>query len=569
MSATSTDKKSLKNVLNRLVQLCQSKFQIQLSLQQLQDNTDYRLAVVAELAALKDEELNQVLNELRQAEQSAVETEPVASNEKATAPSGKRNIVFAALALSFIAVAGAGYIWFTSTKPQSEPIVSVTAAGSTSSVQQAPTAVVAVKTTGTEQLNSAPVLRVHGSNTVGEKLAPALLEAFLAQQGSGAFSWQQGNTEVERLLQYDNAGKKAAIELHAHGSGTAFKGLLAHKADIGMSSRRVTADEVSQARAELGDLSKIGNEHIIALDGLAIIVNQNNSLKAISTETLAKIYSGEISRWSQLGGIDKPIVLLARDNNSGTFDTFNSLVLKKYGKKLHDNAKRFESSTELSVAVSQDEAAIGFIGLNYISYNKALAISEGADTTPIYPTRFTISTEDYALSRRLYLYTPTAASQLAKDFAQFAISEQGQELVEQTGLISQNIRIEKAFAVEGAPSSYNRYADSGQRLSLNFRFNYGENDLDNKGKRDLERLIRFMEQNSGRRLVLMGFSDAVGAVAKNEELALRRAKAVERELVARGIPVVAVESYGELLPVANNDTDAGRERNRRVEVWVI
>ena len=169
----------------------------------------------------------------------------------------------------------------------------------------------------------------------------------------------------------------------------------------------------------------------------------------------------------------------------------------------------------------------------------------------------------------MYLYTPTAASQLAKDFAQFAISEQGQELVEQTGLISQNIRIEKAFAVEGAPSSYNRYADSGQRLSLNFRFNYGENDLDNKGKRDLERLIRFMEQNSGRRLVLMGFSDAVGAVAKNEELALRRAKAVERELVARGIPVVAVESYGELLPVANNDTDAGRERNRRVEVWVI
>ena len=70
-------------------------------------------------------------------------------------------------------------------------------------------------------------------------------------------------------------------------------------------------------------------------------------------------------------------------------------------------------------------------------------------------------------------------------------------------------------------------------------------------------------------LVLMGFSDSVGAVVKNTDLAMRRAKAVERELVSRGIAVMAVESYGELLPVANNDTDAGRERNRRVEVWVI
>ncbi|WP_206674681.1 phosphate ABC transporter substrate-binding/OmpA family protein [Rheinheimera pleomorphica] len=569
MSVTSTNYSGVSNVLSRLVQLCQSKFQIQLSLAQLQDNADYRAAVVAELAALKDEELDQLLHQLDKAQNTATDA-TIMADTKVVSATGNRNLVLAALVVSVVALMSAGYVWFASNQAQPSQIVSATTAVTTPVVQQMQTeTAVTVKSASTVASVRTPVLRVHGSNTVGEKLAPALLEAFLAQQGGRAFSWQQGNSEVERQLRYDAAGQTAAIELHAHGSGTAFTGLLAGKADIGMSSRRVTADEVTQARAELGDLSKIGNEHIIALDGLAIIVNQNNSLKAISTETLAKIYAGEISRWSQLGGVDKPIVLLARDNNSGTYDTFNSLVLKKHGKKLADNAKRFESSTELSVAVSQDEAAIGFIGLNYISYNKALAISEGADTTPIYPTRFTISTEDYALSRRLYLYTPTAASQLAKDFAQFAISEQGQQLVEQSGLISQNIRIEKAFAVEGAPASYNRYAETGQRLSLNFRFNYGENDLDNKGKRDLERLIRFMEQNSGRRLVLMGFSDAVGAVAKNEELALRRAKAVERELTARGIPVVAVESYGELLPVANNDTDAGRERNRRVEVWVL
>ncbi len=78
-----------------------------------------------------------------------------------------------------------------------------------------------------------------------------------------------------------------------------------------------------------------------------------------------------------------------------------------------------------------------------------------------------------------------------------------------------------------------------------------------------------MEQHNGRRLVLMGFSDAVGAEDTNTDLAMRRTKVIERELVARGIAVMAVESYGELLPIANNDQELGRERNRRVEVWVI
>lgn len=560
---------NLTSALSKLVQLCQTKFQIQLLVAQLQDNAEYRDTVLAELSALDDAQLQAVIAEIKHYSRETVVSLPKLTPDiNVEEPRSKRRITAAVLAIAATALLGVGVWYFTvigaaaSAKPElaaKAAVVSTPAVVSESTTPNVAAEVALVK----------PVIRVHGSNTVGEKLAPVLLEAFLAQQSATGMVWQQQGTDVERLLSFNDNGQAKQIQLHAHGSSTAFKDLLSGKADVGMSSRRVTSDEVGQARLQLGDLSKIGNEHIIALDGLAIIVNQNNPLKAISTEMLAKVFSGEISRWSQLGGPEKPIVLLARDNNSGTFDTFNSLVLKKYAKQLSAKAQRFESSTDLSVAVSQDEAAIGFIGLNYISYNKALAISEGADTTPIYPTRFTVSTEDYALSRRLYLYTPTSASQLAKDFAQFAISEQGQALVEQTGLISQNIRIEKVFPVDGAPATYNRYAGTGQRLSLNFRFNYSENDLDNKGKRDLERLIRFMEQNSGRRLVLMGFSDAVGAVAKNADLALRRAKAVERELVSRGIPVVAVESYGELLPVANNDTDAGRERNRRVEVWVI
>lgn len=558
----------LASALARLAQHCQLNFQIQLSLSQLQQNADYRSTVLAELSELDDPQLHLILTEIKlilsQAAVKPVEpapqTEAPAKVEAAPVqPAAAQNSsskfkLWPAAAALIVVIAGAGW-YFTS------GLSSATATNSakSSDTTNSPTAMTAAQT----------VFRLHGSNTVGEKLAPSLLEAFFKQHGGSGFAWEQQSHLNERQVSFAANGKTNFVELHAHGSSTAFKDLISGKADIGMSSRRISSEEAASSMQKLGDLSKIGNEHIIALDGLAVIVNQNNSIKELSTEQLAKIFAGEITRWSELGGVDQPIALIARDENSGTFDTFNSLVLKKFTKRLSAKARRFESSTDLSVAVSQNDHAIGFIGLDFISYNKALAISEGEGTTAIYPTRFTIATEDYALSRRLYLYTPTSSSQTAKDFAQFAISEQGQKLVEQAGLISQNIKVEKTLPLPEAPTSYNKYAETAERLSLNFRFNHGENDLDNKGKRDLERLIRFMEQNSNRRLVLMGFSDSTGDDQVNTELALRRAKAIERELVSRGIPVRSVESYGELLPIANNDTDAGRERNRRVEVWVI
>ena len=553
------DAATLYPLLQQLEQLCKAEFDIAVSAQKMRDDAAYRQLVLQELSQIRQPQLEAMLAAVQQ----KLQQQATADAKAATAQS-RRPLLLAGVVVMLALVSAGGYWWLNQS---AAPAVAVAAMPSAEATAQTSAVVkaAAADTPAPAQL----LFRLHGSNTVGEKLAPALLQAFLQQQQAEGFDWQQTQSPVERALNFSKAGKREKVQLHAHGSSTAFKDLASGKADIGMASRRISADEVEKLKPQLGDLSKIGNEHIVALDGLAVIVNQNNALKAISTEMLAKIFSGEVSRWSQLGGADQPITLYARDDKSGTFDTFKSLVLDKFGKQLSPTASRFESSSELSAKVSQDEYAIGFIGLNYISFNKALAISEGAGSTPIYPTRFTISTEDYALSRRLYLYTPTAASQVAKDFAQFAISDEGQHLVEQTGLISQNIRVEQVYPISNAPQSYNSYASQGQRLSLNFRFSYGDNELDNKGKRDLQRLVRFMEQNSGRRLVLMGFSDAVGAVAKNAELALKRAKAVERELTARGIAVMAVESYGEMLPVANNDTESGRERNRRVEVWVI
>ncbi|RBL66429.1 hypothetical protein C3E98_037600, partial [Pseudomonas sp. MWU13-2625] len=155
----------------------------------------------------------------------------------------------------------------------------------------------------------------------------------------------------------------------------------------------------------LGDLKSPSAEQVIAIDGLAIILHPRNPLNQLDTEQLARLFSGEAKTWEELGGIGGAVHLYARDDQSGTYDTFKELVLSRRGKALSPGAKRFESSEQLSDAVSQDPQGIGFIGLPYVRQAKAVAIVDG-DSQPMLPLNSLIATEDYPLSRRLYLYLP-------------------------------------------------------------------------------------------------------------------------------------------------------------------
>ena len=567
-----SDNQPLMAQLSRLACFAQSEFDIEISIEKMLQEIDYRQLVISELTQLAQPDINLITSWLNAVEKS--------SDRNGMIKVQKRSLrLLLTLALLVLAIS---FLWYLNsfqshnlsikskahvTKIISEPNSSDGAIKLTDSNTLKTLSSIARPSTTVKPI-SETVFRLHGSNTIGEKLAPLLLEGFLKKQNINNYTWTR-HSPLEQALHYSVGEKQYAIELKAHGSSTAFSALKAEIADIGMSSRRIKNSEVEQLTNTAGHLNKLGNEHIIGLDGLAVIVNQNNSVKRLSSETLAKIFSGEINNWSQVGGAAIPIELFARDQFSGTWDTFKNLVLKKYNKTLSQQAKRLESSSELSTLVSQSEAAIGFIGLNYVLHNKAIAISESKETGAIYPTRFTIGTEDYALSRRLYFYTPTTASNLVKDFAQYALSTQGQQVVANAGLISQNIKLEQVYPLSQAPKKYQQYAREAKRLSLNFRFAYATKELDNKGKRDLIRLVEFMEEHPNRRIVLMGFSDSVGAQVKNNSLSYKRAKSVELALTSRGLPVFAVEALGEALPIANNNTEDGRKRNRRVEVWLL
>jgi phosphate transport system substrate-binding protein len=131
---------------------------------------------------------------------------------------------------------------------------------------------------------------------------------------------------------------------------------------------------------------------------------------------------------------------------------------------LVSSAIRIEDSRTLSDKVASDPDAIGFIGLPYIRSAKAVAISDSG-SRPLLPTRLTVSTEDYALSRRLYLYTPANPSnQLTAGLVSFALSKSGQDLVAENGFVAQNVTAESIATVSDGPSEYKRVTRVANRL---------------------------------------------------------------------------------------------------------
>jgi len=439
-------------------------------------------------------------------------------------------------------------------------------------VETAPPAVQAEPVVEVEEIVKTTPFRIQGSNTIGEVLAPELLKAFYASEGAQQATLVASDVDVENSLEITYPGKKeiSVVPIHAHGSSTGFKALNENKTDLAMASRRIKDKEVQQLESRYGNLKSKSTEHIIGMDGLAVIVNPDNPIAHISTENLAKLFAGNITNWSELGGPDLAVKIFARDSNSGTWDSFKSMVLKKHGVKLLESAERLESSVELSDNVSKTPGAIGFIGLPYVLRAKALAISDGEKGLPIYPTSFTISTEDYPLVRRLYIYEPSTISTQseAHRFISFVLSKEGQDVVKKAGFISQNIYPTTPVLTDTYPQEYIQSVKNAQRLSLNFRFKSGTVVLDNKAVRDLERVIQFFEANPGQQATLIGFSDSIGDSVINRTLSLQRARAVEQALLARGINIQRTIGLGEMAPIASNLSKLGREKNRRVEIWV-
>ena len=437
---------------------------------------------------------------------------------------------------------------------------------------------------------------VIGSNAIGQSLMPTLIEAYSyalggqAEREIGAVA----DSAVYRLR--DGAGEEvASISLSAPGSAAAFPGLITGDALIGMSSRPVRLNEVEAVEnAGLGEINRSGNEHVLALDGLVLIVSPENPIRSINIVDAAEIFAGSIDNWAALGGPDRPINVYVPDPRSGGAEIFRERVLDPLDRDLSPRAEIISSNRDLADAVAGDRDGIGFTGMAFERSARALNI-ELACGIIVEPNEFNVKTEEYPLARRLFLYTTgQPLPPPAKSFLDYALSDDAQTEIADSGFVNQSIasislnqqgrRIAEAFIQPREPEAMRMMRDmalellDADRLSTTFRFQPSSSLLDNKSESDLDRLARHIVSGAldAKEVVLIGFADDAGRFESNLSLSAQRAAQIRAALAAEltrlgsdaGADILTL-GFGSLAPVACDDEDGfGGVSNRRVEVWI-
>ncbi|MGF1551556.1 MAG: substrate-binding domain-containing protein [Paracoccaceae bacterium] len=440
-----------------------------------------------------------------------------------------------------------------------------------------------------------PRFGIHGSRTVGTTLIPNLLRGYAASIGATMEIEPTDDpaARVVRLIDADGS-LRAEIDLQTRGSGSAFPGLASGAAEIGLADRRMKDKDLAKlAKGGIGELRDTENETVLGVDGIAVIVHPDNPVRNLTSLEIAKIWSGEIDNWLELGGGDVPIAVNSFGESSGDRAVLMDALVRPHGRDERGDVERFKAYQDMVDAVMADRGGIGFVGRWLAKTNdvKLLTIRETCGLLSP-PTDFRMKIEGYALSRRLYAYTrPGGIHPEAEAFLDWTLTDAAQPYIKEAHFIDRDLermRLEDmgmmlvhTAAVEpdfdGAQySEMMRELRQADRLSVSFRFKTGSSALDVESVRNLRELAGRMESGefAGHEVLLVGFADSVGARTRNTGLAERRALAV-RDILTEALSPETVAtlkltpmSFGELLPLSCNDDETGRARNRRVEVWI-
>ncbi len=245
-----------------------------------------------------------------------------------------------------------------------------------------------------------------------------------AQDLSGTVT-MSGSTSMEKLA---NAAAEAFMAKYTNvtvtaeftGSGAGIEAVTAGTVDIGNSSRSLKDTEKSAGLAE----------NIVAIDGIAVIVDTANTVADLTKDQLAQIYTGAITNWKDLGGADQPIVVVGREAGSGTRGAFEEL-LEIVDKAAYSN--EINSTGGVLAKVSSTPGAIGYVSLDILDDTVTAVKVEGVE-----PTEENIKAGSYVLSRPFVMATKgeiSAQSETAQAFFEYLKSSEGQELIKSVGLI--------------------------------------------------------------------------------------------------------------------------------------
>ncbi len=225
---------------------------------------------------------------------------------------------------------------------------------------------------------------------------------------------------------YMSKNKDVNITVSESGSGNGAKSLIngmCHVADMS----RFMKDKEFAAAVKKG---RTPVAHVVAIDGIVMVVHPSNPVKGFTVAQVRDIYMGRITNWKDLGGPNVEIVMISRDTNSGTYETFEKLVMKK--KKIYEKAEYVGSNGAIRQRVQSTPASIGYIGLGFVDRSvKALEIDG------IVPDMNTISSGIYPIARPLFMFTdgyPKLGTHLHR-FITLHLSPRGQEIIEEIGFI--------------------------------------------------------------------------------------------------------------------------------------
>lgn len=234
-----------------------------------------------------------------------------------------------------------------------------------------------------------------------------------------------GSTSMEKLCEamsesFMETYPEVTVTVEYTGSGAGLESLASGSVDIGNSSRHLKDEEVAGGAVE----------NVVAIDGIAVIVDPANSVSDIPADKLAAIYKGEITNWSELGGDDEAIVVIGRESGSGTRDAFEELLEVKDACKY---AQELDSTGGVKAKVAATPGAIGYVSLDVVDESiKAVSIDS------VEPTEANIIAGDYLLSRPFVMATNgeiSAQNDLVKGWFDYISSDAGKDVIKSVGLI--------------------------------------------------------------------------------------------------------------------------------------
>lgn len=239
---------------------------------------------------------------------------------------------------------------------------------------------------------------------------------------------------VQRLAEvYMERNPGSYIAVTGGGSGTGIAALINNKCDIANSSRLMKDSEISQASEQGMSVHRV----VVAVDGLSVITNPNNSVDKLTVDQIGAIFRGEIVNWKDVGGSDMPITLYGRQSNSGTYIFFMEDILKgDYSQKMN----HMNGNAQIVEAVKTDVSGIGYVGVGYVSDNPEVTIVKvasraGAEyASPLVDAD--VQSGKYPVSRPLNQYIHGNLSPATKAFLAFELSPEGQAIVKEEGFFT-------------------------------------------------------------------------------------------------------------------------------------